>query len=753
MHKYFISYLFLFVLACCGGPVVYAQTFIKGPALIEGTVETVTAAGTTTLTKDSQTNQIFTGSATETVVLPDATTLPEGRRFYIANRSSLSIDIEDNAAGAVKTLLANTQATIILTDNSTAAGSWDVENIIADASQLVGILEVDNGGTGLDGSTAPNGSVLIGNGTGYTLDTIDATTNQTTVTNGAGSIQIGTVQDIATTSSPTFASPTITGDITLSNAAFDSEKVGDSLAQLYSTGVRSGAAMSINLGDNTKFDVALGIGYIVNYSTPSASTIDRIAIGPFTAQTVTNLASADFTWVMIDSTGAIVQQTAVPNATQRRTHIVLGRLNHSNRTNISFANTLPDFVFSPVSQLGDLMDSLGSFNISGNVITANGANLSLNKSAGVMFQKNFNYTTSTTNPSEIATPGLTPVTFAYQNQSGGPGANVTVIDPTTYDVGGVTTTVPNPPTTATVQRVYLFGSNSVRIQRGQATYANLATALQNFPNEAFVVSPLVEGFGVLIAYIAVEKGCLDLSTNTCSRIIAAGKFGSTASGGGGTTTLQQSYLNSVQPQIVLNSTQLGMQIRDNGTPIGSTLFAIQNNAGSTNYLGVDVNGVSTTNFVGTGTAGAVRVHNLTTTQKNALTPAAGMVVYDTDLSRMQCYVAGSWGDCSSEYYNTDLTLTASDTLAIVTNVARQTWLVQGNSGAVTMSTTPFGSSAPINGAEITLIGNNNTNTVQFVTNDAAKGIIGYGFTLGLGQVVTLKYNSTLDRYVIKSTSN
>ena len=112
------------------------------------------------------------------------------------------------------------------------------------------------------------------------------------------------------------------------------------------------------------------------------------------------------------------------------------------------------------------------------------------------------------------------------------------------------------------------------------------------------------------------------------------------------------------------------------------------------------------------------------------------------------------GACgSSDIQNSDLTLTASDTLAISLTSDRQTWLVQGASAAITMSTTPFGSSAPVSGAEIVVIGNDDTFVVTFPTNDAAKGIIGYSVTLGKGQVATFKYNAALDRYVIKSVSN
>lgn len=47
-----------------------------------------------------------------------------------------------------------------------------------------------------------------------------------------------------------------------------------------------------------------------------------------------------------------------------------------------------------------------------------------------------------------------------------------------------------------------------------------------------------------------------------------------------------------------------------------------------------------------GTDGALLIPRLTTIQKNALTPTAGMTVYDTNLARFECYVA-AWISCAA----------------------------------------------------------------------------------------------------------
>ncbi len=83
-----------------------------------------------------------------------------------------------------------------------------------------GTVGVAYGGTGLNGSAAANGSLLIGNGTGYTLANITGTANQVNVTNGAGTIALSLPQNIAATSTPTFAGQTLTGSLTGTTATF-----------------------------------------------------------------------------------------------------------------------------------------------------------------------------------------------------------------------------------------------------------------------------------------------------------------------------------------------------------------------------------------------------------------------------------------------------------------------------------------------------------------------------------------------------
>lgn len=93
---------------------------------IPGYTTTVTAAGTTTLTVTSTQEQYFTGSTTQTVKLPDTSTLVTGYQLYLVNRSSGSVTVQSSASNTVQVMAASSQGwfTCVSTAGNTAA-AWD----------------------------------------------------------------------------------------------------------------------------------------------------------------------------------------------------------------------------------------------------------------------------------------------------------------------------------------------------------------------------------------------------------------------------------------------------------------------------------------------------------------------------------------------------------------------------------------------------------------------------------------------------
>mgnify|MGYP000541180137 CR=1 FL=1 len=95
------------------------------PGFGYGYATTATAAGTTTLTYGSARNQFFTGSTTQTVTLPVASTMTLGAQFLITNNSTGSLTVNSSGGNLVQTISAGTSALItnILT-SGTSAASW-----------------------------------------------------------------------------------------------------------------------------------------------------------------------------------------------------------------------------------------------------------------------------------------------------------------------------------------------------------------------------------------------------------------------------------------------------------------------------------------------------------------------------------------------------------------------------------------------------------------------------------------------------
>lgn len=110
--------------------------------------------------------------------------------------------------------------------------------------------------------------------------------------------------------------------------------------------------------------------------------------------------------------------------------------------------------------------------------------------------------------------------------------------------------------------------------------------------------------------------------------------------------------------------------------------------------------------------------------------------------------AGGWTTYSNE------NITGSGSVTSSTTVGQQYRRVTGSGGAVTASSTPFGSGGGWNdGLVIQLIGQSNSNTVKIVHNDAAKGAILNGdCILGQYDTLTLQYDSTADRWIETSRS-
>jgi hypothetical protein len=89
---------------------------------------TATAAGTTTLTVSSSYMQYFTGTTTQTIVMPDVTTLVLGFQFKIVNLSTGVLTVNSSGSDLITTISIGQSATITcIAIPGTTAASWDKE--------------------------------------------------------------------------------------------------------------------------------------------------------------------------------------------------------------------------------------------------------------------------------------------------------------------------------------------------------------------------------------------------------------------------------------------------------------------------------------------------------------------------------------------------------------------------------------------------------------------------------------------------
>jgi hypothetical protein len=133
--------------------------------VVEGFTSTATAGGTTTLTVASASQQFFTGTLAQTVVLPVTSTLQVGQGFFFQNSSTAAVAVESSGGNAVKVIGPGAFAIVTcISLTGTTAASWQA-SYFGDIVVSGRVLTVSNSLTlaGTDGTamTFPATSATI----------------------------------------------------------------------------------------------------------------------------------------------------------------------------------------------------------------------------------------------------------------------------------------------------------------------------------------------------------------------------------------------------------------------------------------------------------------------------------------------------------------------------------------------------------------------------------------------------------------
>lgn len=404
-------------------------------------------------------------------------------------------------------------------------------------------------------------------------------------------------------------------------------KIPDAGLLACSTGLMTGGEVQLGTlsgspATTTLFTVTAGAGVIVdNYTDPGNPTYISVSWSAFTDVVVTSLAVADKTFVGIDSAGALVQQTTKFTNEQYRDSIHLGRVGHSNRTNVTGVRSNPHAAFDVNVRLGDLAEAIGAFNVTGNIYGANGANLNLDKTAGESYHLGNNFQTTKKSP-DITEDALgTALSFRYSYRDGSGGyalqGETTTVDSNFYDnaAGGSPPVLTAMPTNQwQVQVIKHFpGGIGHHIEYGQTIYGTKAAAIAAIPDVNHVHNPAFSE-GIIRGYMVVAEGATDLSNLAEAEFLEAGRFGASGaagSTGGGifTSTFESSALSITASSDHSAAHGLGVRpsgmqafLRCNTAEFG---YAINDeveflNGDATNYKGLYANATNIGWYTGTG---------------------------------------------------------------------------------------------------------------------------------------------------------
>jgi hypothetical protein len=272
---------------------------------------TATAAGTTTLSSTSNNQQFFTGSTTQTVNLPDTSTLVAGVSYTIVNQSSGVVTVKTTAGtNTVFAVPASTQATFTcISTASNAAASWYYNaGASAGSTSIITLGTVTTGTWNATAITVPYG------GTGATSQTAYAVLCGGTTSTGAfqSIASVGASGTVLTSNGagalPTFQAAGSSG----ATVADDTSTNANTFYPVLSANTTSGALTTVKVS-TTKlyYNPSTGTLSATNFNSLSDQTL-KTNVTPIVNATaiVRALNGVEFDWTDTGekSSGVIAQQ-------------------------------------------------------------------------------------------------------------------------------------------------------------------------------------------------------------------------------------------------------------------------------------------------------------------------------------------------------------------------------------------------------------------------------------------------------------
>jgi len=314
------------------------------------------------------------------------------------------------------------------------------------------------------------------------------------------------------------------------------------------TGLLSGGVLTSTIGSTT-FNLSSGSAIVVNLNASTGSadpypTIQYVKWNNYTNIPITYSGSANITYVGLDNTGTIIQQT-VPwgstDVTQWDTQVELGVVLHLSGSVSTGVYNSPQLGYGYAQRTDDFVRAFGPLKITGHTLQPSGSTLGLVKTGGTSFNNGSNYIINANHPSTV-TEGAVTTSKIYRYYVSGStpiidvgitGSGYTSIDPTKYNNNGTLSNVPGG--SYTIQRVFWIPNsptNAFLVYYGNATYSSAANAQAGIDTEPFTEAPNTAQNAILVAYVIVAGGESNLQN---ASFIQGGLFRSIAGIGNSNT--------------------------------------------------------------------------------------------------------------------------------------------------------------------------------------------------------------------------
>jgi hypothetical protein len=321
-----------------------------------------------------------------------------------------------------------------------------------------------------------------------------------------------------------------------------------------STGILYGGGISYS--GSTIF-VKPGSGIINNNNANTGSEISPVFTyvnwGPYTAS-AQYLTSSQNTYLYVDASGSIFQQTSFFNQTQYEQALPLGRVTHPNFVSITGYGSNVQTTYDSDTQQNDFIRAFGPIKVSGFSINAHTGSLGLGIGDGIAYNLGGFYTQDPNSPSHYESAGFATASIArawrsgsgvYLDNNGGTFYNT--VDSNYWDDGTGTLNTMSAGDWQ-IQRVFANPvTGRVVVYYGQNTYTTLLNALQYLATDSFTEGEFTAKSLVFVGYLVLKGQTTNLTDVVNNRIINAGIFRNIAGGsaGGGAVAQRLENLSDV----------------------------------------------------------------------------------------------------------------------------------------------------------------------------------------------------------------